>query len=288
MPEKTKASHAKIPFQPALRGRKVAHSAKERFFASLCSLASLRGALHFFKGSKPWLIFTAARRLLPTGITLSPALAAGGRSAAPDTLDRVVASVGRAAITQSDVETEYRLEVFLEEGRLPASPPDVTTLEQVRDRLVNQYLMMREAELEGVDDPGEASSDRAEEQLTALRQKLASEEAFQSALRSLGMNEQQLLKRFRDQDRTLRLIDERLRPQATVDASQIEAYYREKFLPEYAQRGEGSPPRLAEVENQIREILVQQQIDRLLPAWLEKLRSAHRVRIMQGLSDCCQ
>jgi len=58
-------------------------------------------------------------------------------------LDRVVASTGEVAITQSDVEREYRLERFLD-GQWPAPPPDSKTLEQVGERLTEQKLLLEE------------------------------------------------------------------------------------------------------------------------------------------------
>jgi len=194
-------------------------------------------------------------------------------------LDRVVAAVGRLAITQSDVMAEYRLEAFLESGQLPSALPDPAAFQRVRDHLIDQKVLTEEAAAEG---PEPADSSRsAADQLAALRQRFPSVEAFRSALGSLGTDEQHLLDRFENQERILRIIDGRLRPLANVESRQIEAYYRDRFLPEYAQNNKQTPPPLAQVEGQIREILVQQEIDRLLPSWLEKLRSTHRVRVVE-------
>ncbi|MGH9453814.1 MAG: hypothetical protein ACRD2O_07580, partial [Terriglobia bacterium] len=50
-------------------------------------------------------------------------LTVSGASAQAQTLDRVVAAVGRTAITESDVLQEYRLEKFLDDGRVPVDLP---------------------------------------------------------------------------------------------------------------------------------------------------------------------
>ena len=58
--------------------------------------------------------------LLAALFTPGPAAAT---SAAPETVDQVVASIGNAAITQADVEAEYRFELILD-GKTPASTGD--------------------------------------------------------------------------------------------------------------------------------------------------------------------
>jgi hypothetical protein len=196
--------------------------------------------------------------------------------AAAETLDRVVASIGNTALTASDVEKEYRFELF-QNGRAPATPPDPATLERVRDRLIDQRLLADEAEAENIeraDLPRQAT-----EALNEVRKKYPSAEAFQSALQALGTSEGEVLSHLEDQASVLRLIDQRLRPAAWVERTEIEAYYHETFVPEYARHTGASAPALEEVESQIREILVQQKIDQLLATWLQELRASRRVRL---------
>ncbi|MBI1940839.1 MAG: hypothetical protein HYS33_04935 [Acidobacteria bacterium] len=197
-------------------------------------------------------------------------------SATGETVDRVVASVENVAITQSDVEKQYRLELFLS-GQTPEAEPDSASLRYVRDRLVDQLLLQQEAETETGEMPDffQAAAEAWEE----VRAKYGNEELFRSALARLGMSEQEVLARLRVQERTLYLVDERLRPAAWAELSEIEEYYRETFVPEYERRGAGTPPPLEEVEGRIREILVQKKIDQLLPIWLEELRTGRRVKI---------
>jgi len=188
----------------------------------------------------------------------------------------VVASVDGTAITWSDAERAYRFEIFLN-GEVPQAAPDRAALDRARDRLIDQALLLREADADGISAAG--SGPAAAEDLAAVRKKFGSEEAFQSALRSLRMNEPQVLEKLGDRDRILRLIDRRLRPSAQVEPLAIELYYRNVFAPEYARRGEGPAPPLGEVESQIREILTQKKMNELLEAWLNNLKSEHRVRI---------
>ena len=211
--------------------------------------------------------------LLAALFTPGPAAAT---SAASETVDRVVASIGNAAITQADVEAEYRFELFLD-GKTPASPPDQATLVAVRDRLIEQRLLGEEAAAEAA--APEDFQAKAAETLNEIRKRYGSEEAFNSALHSLGMDRPQLLARIAQQEKVLRMVEERFRPAAWPEPAEVEAYYRDTFVPEYTRRGTGPPPALPEVENKIKELLIEKKIDRLLEAWLEEMKSGRRVRI---------
>ncbi len=187
----------------------------------------------------------------------------------------MVASIGNLAITASDVEREYRFELFLE-GKSPAVTPDASALESACNRLIDQKLLAQESE---TDAPAADSPAIQPERLEELRKNFSSPEAFRSGLRLLGMDEQHVLKRLGEREHILRTIDRRLRPAARVEASEIEAYYRDTFAPEYARRGAGPAPPLVDVDSQIREILTQKKIDQSLAAWLEELKSTHSVRM---------
>jgi len=205
------------------------------------------------------------------------AQASAGLSAATpaQTLDRVVAAVGNTAITASDVEAEYRLELFLD-GKALAAPPDAGVLNQVRQRMIDRILLEEEVRADGIklspDDPAVAA------RLSELRKKYPGDEAFAAALKSLGMNEESLKSVLAQEEAILRLIDQRLRPQAVVEPAEIEAYYRDTLVPRL-QKGNQSTPPLTDMESRIREILVQQKIDSLLDEWLKRLRNRGDVRI---------
>lgn len=196
--------------------------------------------------------------------------------ASPEILDEVVASVDNQAITRSDLENAYEFEQFLN-GQAPAPPPDPATLITQRDRLVDQKLLLGEAETEGIteSDFDESPADT----LAGIRKKFKSEGAFQAALQSLGLNEREALARLGDRQRILSLIDNRLRPQARIESPDLEAYYKDTFVPDLAKRSKTPAPPLSEVEDQIREILTQKRIDELLSSWLENLKTSHRVRL---------
>ena len=203
-------------------------------------------------------------------------------SSRAEVLDRVVASIGDMAITQSDAEHEYRLERFLD-GQWPPPAPDSNTMKQACERLVHQKVLLEEETQDLSHDPGLEKT--ATEELVGVRRRFPSAQDYQSALQSLQMDEKQILATLIDQQRVLRIIDERLRPSATPAMPEVESYYRDVFTPEYMREHGSQVPPLAEVEGQIQEILVQKKIDQLLANWLEELGPSHHVHFYPVTSD---
>jgi hypothetical protein len=215
--------------------------------------------------TRPWLL---AGSLAFLAVGLAPV------DCRAEILDRVVATIGEVAITQSDVEREYRLERFLD-GQWPAPPPDSKTLEQVRERLTDQKLLLEEETQDVSRDP--TLEKTAAEELDGVRKRFPSEPDYQSALRALHMDEKQILTALVEQQRILRIVEQRLRPGAAPSTTDVESYYRDVFTPEYAQTHGSAVPPLTEVQGQIQEILVQKRIDQLLASWLEELKPSRAV-----------
>ena len=197
-------------------------------------------------------------------------------SARGETLNRIVASVGDTAITQRDVIEQYRFERFLD-GKPPTGSPNAQESQAVLSRLISQTLLAEQISASGRESKNAAKS--AEETLKEVRGKFPDEQAYQSALQSLGMTEQQVLKRLAMYQRTLGMINNRLRPSALPDPKDIEDYYKNTFVPAYAKEHQGAPPPLDDVREQIQEILVQKKMNELLDDWLDRLKSTHRVAV---------
>jgi hypothetical protein len=203
---------------------------------------------------------------------------AGGQ-AGTVTLDRVVASVDGAPITESDVEAQYRLETFLATGHVLAQAADATAFARVQSEVIDQRLL--EGELKAYRYNQDAVRRQAAERLAALRKKLPDESAFQAQLRKLGMNQHQLEASIEEQQKILEMIDQRLRPAASVSTQEIEDYYQNVLLPDYTRKGQVHAPSLDEVRRKVREILVQKKINQLLDQWLAELKRDHRVEVLR-------
>ena len=159
----------------------------------------------------------------------------------------------------------------------PPPPPDAAALADARERLTYQMLLTHE------ENPGPAeraeSEKSAAERLAALRKEFAHPEDFQRALKDLGMTETEVLARIAQQELMLRLIDQRLRPAASPSDDAVADYYRSTFVPEFQKKNGGAAaPPLSEVEDQIREVLIQKRINELLDQWIEELKPTTNVR----------
>ena len=187
-----------------------------------------------------------------------------------------MASVEDQAITALDVINEYHFERFLE-GQSPTGTPDQKEKQAVLNRLISQALLADQIQKPAGNSKN--GTKNAMETLKSVREKFPSQQAYDKALQSLGMTQQQVLMRLELYQHTLQMINDRLRPAALPDPNDVDAYYQKTFLPEYKKEHSGPPPPLEKIRDQIREILVQKKMNELLDNWLDRLKSAHRVTI---------
>jgi peptidyl-prolyl cis-trans isomerase SurA len=193
-------------------------------------------------------------------------------------LDRVAASVGNTAITERDVTMECRFESFLE-GRMPAREYDSEARTAALNRLISQVLLQRQ--LQAAPEKASSGAETAGDVLQQTRERFSSEAEYEAAVRQLGMSEKQITERIETYQRTLRVIEQRFEAPAAPTAEQIGKYYRETFQPEYQRLHAGTAPALSGVEPEIRQILIQQNINQLLHDWLEEMRGTEHVRIRE-------
>jgi hypothetical protein len=80
----------------------------------------------------------------------------------------------------------------------------------------------------------------------------------------------------------LRFIEERFRAGIfdTITQAQIDDYYKSTMIPAY-QKQKVTPPAEATIADRIREILLQQQVNKVLDDWLTSLRAEGSVRILK-------
>ena len=86
-----------------------------------------------------------------------------------------------------------------------------------------------------------------------------------------GLSEAAVRRMVAQQLYLARFLDYRFRPAAQVTDDQIEAYYRNEFSPQLKERNEAIPP-LASVQDTIREVLIQREIDDRSQKWLDDAR----------------
>ena len=198
-----------------------------------------------------------------------------------EVIDRIVAIVNGHIILQSDWNEALRFEALL--SARPLSEFTDEDRRAVLDRLVDQELLaeqMKSALFK------HATEEEAAAQVAAackLYPEAAGDEGWKAVLARFGLSENAVTAHVRQQIDLKRLEDAHLRPTVQIDSKSIEAYYRDKFVPQLQHSGAGDVP-LAEVSAKIRELLTEQKVNELMVSWLHSLRSESKVTV-PGVPD---
>jgi len=211
--------------------------------------------------------FTISLALLATA-TVAP-LAAG------ELLDGVVASVNRQPILRSDWDEAVRFEAFMQQK--PVSKMTESDRLRALQRLIDRDLLGAQMGDASYMRPSDAT---VQKDVAKLRTQVANggdDAAWQHLLASYGLDEQVLKQHLANEVQVMNFIDVRLRPNVRVNEDDIDAYYRNQFLPDLQQNG-AKPVALGEVKSKIQELLTQQRMDDLLDAWLHNLRQQADIR----------
>jgi len=200
-------------------------------------------------------------------------------ASAGEVIDRIVATVNGRIILQSDLDEALSYEAVLNGRSLSQFTDDERR--SVLDRLIDQELLREQ--MKSADFRHASEAEVAARVVEARKQypEAAADEGWQTLLAKFRLTEKDLLARVEQQIDLLRLVDARLRPTIQIDSKTIEAYYREKFVPQLRQSG-GSEIPLADVTAKIRELLTEQKMNELLVSWLQTLRSESEVRIPEA------
>ena len=191
-------------------------------------------------------------------------------------IDRIVATVNGNIILQSDWDEALCYEALLNGRALSQFTDD--DRRAVLDRLIDQELLgeqMKSAFFQ------HASETEAAARLADARKQYseaATPEGWRGVLVKFGLAEKDLVAHVQQQIDLMRLVDAHLRPAVQIDSKTIEAYYREKFVPQLKQSGAGEVP-LADVSAKIRELLTQEKVNELMISWLQSLRSESKVSV---------
>jgi len=215
-------------------------------------------------------ITAALASVLLLSVLASPVARAG------DVIDRIVATVNGHIILQSDWD-----EALCYEAVLSGRAVSLFTEEDRRavlDRLIDQELLgeqMKSASFK------HATEDEAAAQINEARKlypEAATDDGWQAFLARYGLSQKMLVEHVQQQIDLMRLVDAHLRPAVQIDSKSVEAYYRDKFVPQLKESGGGDVP-LADVSAKIRELLTQEKVSELMVSWLQSLRSESKVSI---------
>jgi hypothetical protein len=183
---------------------------------------------------------------------------------------------GIAARIEDDIlmESELReLAAFQElvDGRAKPRP------ELIRE-LADQWIVRGEAVATNYPRP---SAEDVEGNFAKLSKQFRSPEEFKNRCAQAGLTEADMRRIIDEQLYLSRFLDYRFRPAAQVDDQQIERYYKDELTPQLKARGQSVPP-LEEVDDTIREVLVQRAIDSLSTRWLDDTRDRLKIDTVSG------
>jgi hypothetical protein len=206
--------------------------------------------------------------------------AGDSKTGAEVTLDRVVAIVNGELILDSDVEAEERFAAFQ-----PFNQAKPATRDQLIERLIDRTVILQQMALQP--EPPIPDMD-LDAELASLRKTIPkcaayhceTEAGWEKFVADQGFTIEELRDRWRTRMLVLRFIEERFRMGIRISQPEIDAYYTTTLLPAY-QKENAAPPAEATVSDKIQEILLQQQVDKLLDDWLATLRAQGSVRILK-------
>jgi len=213
---------------------------------------------------------TAIAALVLWSATLLPSARAG------EVIDRIVATVNGHILLQSDWNDALRYEALLS-GRAVSQFSD-DERRAVLDRLIDQELLGEQMKSAYFQHASEAEAASQVAEARKLYPEAATPEGWQTLLASFGLTEKALIAHVEQQIDLMRLVDARLRPAVQIDSKSIEAYYREKFVPQLKESGAGEVS-LADVSGKIRELLTEEKVNELMVSWLQSLRSESKVSL---------
>ena len=195
-------------------------------------------------------------------------------------IDRVVAIVNGDLILESDVDEERRFTAF----QPYVNPNEAFSRQDAINRLIDRALILQqdgEQAMTPITDAEETTDilDLRKNILACRPYHCETDEGWLHFLADDGFTEEEFRQRWRERMTTLRFIEQRFRMGIRIEPAEINQYYKETLLPEYASR-HVAPPTLGAIRDRIQEILLQQQVGKLLDDWLKALRASGDVQMV--------
>ncbi|GAC1637102.1 MAG: hypothetical protein NVS9B14_16720 [Candidatus Acidiferrum sp.] len=186
-------------------------------------------------------------------------------------VDRIVARVEDEIVLQSDVEQLARYQLLVD-GKAESN-------EQILDRLIDQWIVKKEAEASRFPAASDADVDRG---IQRLKRSFAKEEDFEAQRKKVGLSEEDIRQIVTAQTYLSNYLDSRFRPSVQVDDKAIQDFYDTAVIPRAKARGQ-EPPTFDAARDVIQEVLTQQGINAQADKWLKESRT--RLSITKNLTE---
>jgi parvulin-like peptidyl-prolyl isomerase len=208
--------------------------------------------------------------LLPLAIGAENAAAASQAPSSGRVVDRIVARIEGDIILQSQVAELGAFQQLIE-GHAESD-------DKLLSELIEQWIVQTEAAALHFPDPAKSEVDRELGRLTA---QFGTPETYAAKLKELGLTADEVRQLLARQIYIERYLDYKFRPSVQIEPSEIDAYFQKELLPELAKKNQPAPNR-ADVEEQIREVLVQRGISDLTAKWLDDTKSRLKIEMFPG------
>ena len=203
----------------------------------------------------------------------------------PIVLDRVVAVVNFQPVLWSDITNEMRFAVLDPQEANGTLTPQ-RALEQLISRTLIQQQIRQEDASAAVptDNEVRARINEVRRELPAcVQMNCATGPGWKAFLNKNGLTAEQIEIYLRLRLEILRFIEIRFRQGIRISPQEIEAYYRDKLVPQYP-KGSQIPP-LGAVTSRIEEILLEERVNVMFGNWLDNLRKQGDVEVLDASLD---
>jgi peptidyl-prolyl cis-trans isomerase SurA len=149
---------------------------------------------------------------------------------AQESLDQIVAIVGKDIILDSELKTQ--LELYLAQtGKKTENPEELNDLrKKLLDQMINDRLLLAKAEKDTLLKINDNEIEQTlEEQLTKIKSQFSSEEAFQKELKTEGLTEAELKRNYREQIREQLLRDKLISSKlskSNITSREVKEFYQ--------------------------------------------------------------
>ena len=144
---------------------------------------------------------------------------------------------------------------------------------QVLQELVDQWIVRTEAAATKFPHP---AANEVSQEFQALVKQYKSSREFEERLAHCGLTQDGLRQVIERQLYYVRFLNYKFHAAAQVTSAEIEAYYQKQLAPQLQKQGLSVPP-LNQVETQIKQLLIQEEINEKAAQWLEEAKARLRI-----------
>jgi hypothetical protein len=189
-------------------------------------------------------------------------------------IDRIVATVNGHIILQSDWDDAARCESIMNGHAQEQLMPKAR--KEVLDRMIDQELLREQIPPQQNSVANSKDVQQRLEEIKNFYNSAGDNQAWTRILARYQVTEEQIKSRIVLQMQLMQVVNSHLRPEVEIDQKSVESYYNQDLLPQLRKAGTQEVP-LDKAAPQIKEILTQQKMNRLLVAWLQNLRAGSKI-----------